>query len=138
MSRTKHPAFGALFRNDAGGLEIRHYPTAAEAALVAAERELTEMHSLKGTRSTVLARELGLSPRTLRRRWLAKEIPGIEHGPRRLLIPREACRLIRLFGLWRYVQLRRTGAGAFSQARMGRGFPDRAIGGNRKAGTQGT
>jgi transposase-like protein len=110
VSRTKQlrPNLGALFRTSARGLEIQSYRETEDARRLAEERELAVMRALRGMWSTDLARELGLSPQTIRRRWLAKEIPGIAHGPKRLMIPHEACRLIRKFGLRTYVLMRKT------------------------------
>jgi hypothetical protein len=80
-------------------------------AHVAAEREIcgTTRENTKGVLSYKLARELGLHPKTIRRRWKQGDLPGIEHGERTLVIPHHACRLVRTYGLLGYARMRQAG-----------------------------
>lgn len=104
-------SFAALTRTDMGGLAIRHFPTAADAARVAAEREIatTGRGSGRGVKSFELARKLGVHPKTIRRRWEAGDLPGIEQGDRTLIIPHEAVRLVSIYGLLGYARMKRAG-----------------------------
>lgn len=103
------PRFAALVRNDRGGLEVRRFHTSADAASATADREHRTDAMPDGLPSHVLAKQLGLHPKTVRRRWQAGEIPGIEHGPRTLVIPHRACRLIKIHGLLGYARLQQAG-----------------------------
>lgn len=99
----------ALVRGDDGNLHIRHFPTAADAARVAAEREIAGRSIKGGLLSFKLARDLGVHPKTIRRRWERGELPGVEHGERTLVIPHEACRLVKIYGLVGYARMRAAG-----------------------------
>ncbi|PAW75141.1 MAG: hypothetical protein B9S38_02325 [Verrucomicrobiia bacterium Tous-C4TDCM] len=99
----------ALTRTDTGGLDLRWFPTAAAAAEVAKDREIAPPKPARGILVGKLAQELGLHPRTVRRAWQNGQIPGVELSARRLLIPRDACNLIKTYGLGGYI--RRIAAG---------------------------
>ncbi len=86
----------ALVRGDDEGLHVRHFATAAEAATASQAREIAPEPGLK---STVLARRIGVHPRTLRRAHDRGELPGVKHGERILIIPRRVCRLVMTHGL---------------------------------------
>lgn len=62
-----------------------------------------------GIKSADLAREIGVSSVTIRRAWLAGELPGLAHGPRCVVIPHRIARLVRQFGLHRVRLMIRTG-----------------------------
>lgn len=102
MSATLRESYGAMIRGDDGNLHIRHYRTPAQAAaMAAAHRELHEPAILTGAgiKSAALARELGLCGKTIRRAYAAGELPGIEHGPKTLIIPHKVARAVRTYGL---------------------------------------
>lgn len=100
------PQYAALIRGDDGGLDVRRFHTAADAAAASAasdgvfESGLSALDKRrKMTTSHDLARELGLHPKTVRRWVLRNEIPAIAHGPRLLMIPNRICQLVKLWGL---------------------------------------
>lgn len=107
MSTT--PQHAALFRNDKGGLEVRHYPTAADAMAVAIERELPapdEIDRIMGwkgrreIRHTEFARRLGISPRIVREQYKRGGLPGAkEHSAYILMVPMHLLRLATCYGL---------------------------------------
>ena len=93
MKTARH---AALVRGDDEGLHVRHFPTASAAAKASQAREIAPE---PGLRSTLLARKIGVHPRTLRRAHDRGELPGIKHGERLLIIPRRVCRLVMTHGL---------------------------------------
>jgi len=105
------PHFAALVRNDRGGLELRRFHTSADAAGAAADREMVSRvrSAGPGIPSHQLARELGVSAKTIRRRWEKGDLPGIAHGERTLLIPHDAVRLVKIHGLLGYAHRRAAG-----------------------------
>lgn len=101
--------FSAFVRGDDGNLHIRHFDTAAEAAAVNSRHEdlpsVEQIQIVCGRRggfikSTVLARKIGVSGRTIRRAFDRGDLPGAkEHGERILLVPEHVHRLIIAYGL---------------------------------------
>lgn len=91
MSRAANK-FAALVRGDDGALHVRRFATAADAAGVAArEREFVPAYPIhpedvkpttKGWPPSRLARELGISSRTICRRCERDQLPYINHGGR--------------------------------------------------------
>lgn len=125
----------ALVRDDLGGLSVRRFASAADAAAIA--RDLAEVPDIeageptarksmgamkvkpamgrnrsKGWTPAQLARLLGVSKRTINRRCEADLLPFIDHGtpehPRRVIAP-EVVRLVRLRGLGGVAAMRRNG-----------------------------
>lgn len=79
-------------------------------ARIAAERAIAGRPGTgKGVKSSDLARQIGVHPRTIRRRWAKGELPGIEHGEHTLIIPHEAVRLVKSYGLLGYARMRAAG-----------------------------
>jgi hypothetical protein len=113
MSAPKH---SALFRDSLGGLTIRHFPSAEDAQKHHAARELAEpapaAGSCKGWTPARLAKELGLSKRTINRRCEADLLPHMDHGtpdsPRRI-IPAAIVKLVRIYGLAGVARMRSAG-----------------------------
>lgn len=104
------PSYAALVRDDRGGLQLRRFHTSADAAAASDREQAGKVTpATDGLPSHVLAKQLGLHPKTLRRRWAAGEIPGIEHGPRTLVIPHRACRLIKMHGLLGFARMMQAG-----------------------------
>ena len=102
MSATLRNRYRALVRGDDDALHIREFQTAAAAALAAADRELKQPTvELRAVHSADLAREFGLSPRTVRRAWQRGELPAIEHGAHKLMVPTPIVALCRRYGLAR-------------------------------------
>lgn len=62
-----------------------------------------------GVKSHMLARRIGVHPKTIRRAWKRGDLPGIAHGPRCLMIPWNVCKLVTQFGLLRVAGMRRRG-----------------------------
>lgn len=101
--------FAALVRGEDGNLHMRHFPTAADACTASSHLERTpdaeQVRIVCGRRggeikSTKLAREIGVHPRTIRRAFERGELPGCkEHGPRILMVPMHIYRLIMAYGL---------------------------------------
>lgn len=117
-TKTPPNAFGALVRNDRGGLEARRFATAADAAAVSCARELPtpdDIHAVTGTRrgemtSTAFAKALGIHPRTVRRLYARGGLPGAkEHGERILLVPTHLLRLATAYGLRQVERMARAG-----------------------------
>lgn len=118
---SRRPRHAALFRNDKGGLEIRHFATATDAARASAAIETgpqpsaEELQTVIGKRggdmrSTDFARRLGIHPRTVRRMYARRELPGArEHGERILLVPAHLLRLALAYGLRHVGRLARLG-----------------------------
>ncbi|EIQ00718.1 hypothetical protein OpiT1DRAFT_05273 [Opitutaceae bacterium TAV1] len=134
----KHPgqSFAALVRGDDGGLHVRSFPSAQEAATASApareaaggapdlrmscSASLAAPHpeagtagtSPRGWRPSRLARELGVSKRTVSRRCEANELPFIDHGggkrPYRI-IPMHVVKLVKLYGLGGVARMRAAG-----------------------------
>ena len=112
MSAPKH---SALFRDSLGGISVRHFPSAADAAKHGNARELAEpiaRESCKGWTPARLAKELGISKRTINRRCEADLLPHMDHGtpdsPRRI-IPAAIVKLVRIYGLAGVARLRSAG-----------------------------
>lgn len=99
----------ALVRGEDGNLHIRNFPTAAAACTASSHLERTpdaaQIQIVCGRRggeirSTKLAREIGVHPRTIRRAFERGELPGCkEHGERILMVPMHIYRLIMAYGL---------------------------------------
>lgn len=98
----------ALFRNDRGGLEIRHYATPAQAAAVAAGRELPQQETVqeiaghaKGRISHfVFARKLGIPPKIVRSQFKRGGLPGaVQHSSHWIMVPTSLLRLAEAYGL---------------------------------------
>ncbi|WP_043586905.1 hypothetical protein [Geminisphaera colitermitum] len=121
MSRAANK-FAALVRGDDGALHVRRFATAADAAGVAArEREFVPAYPIhpedvkpttKGWPPSRLARELGISSRTICRRCERDQLPYINHGgasrPYRL-IPLHVVKLVKLYGLASVARMRAAG-----------------------------
>jgi len=101
----------ALFRNDRGGLEVRHYPTAAAAAQVAADRELPAPACAEPSAGRPAANErmldhktfakrLGVPSQLLRAMVRRGALPGaVTHSARLVHIPARFMLLARIHGL---------------------------------------
>lgn len=89
--------YAALMRGPDGGLMVGKFSTAAEAAGVAAEREVGR--GGRGIHSAELARRIGVHPRTVLRAWQDGKLPGARQGARKLMIPHHVARLVERYGL---------------------------------------
>ena len=122
-------AHRALVRDDRGNIQIRSFRTAAEAAAVSCDRELSTTPALLAPalpapaqiaavmarrggdiRHTEFARRLGIHPRTVKRQWLRGGLPGAkQHSERILVVPVHLLRLAEAFGLRQVEQMAKAG-----------------------------
>lgn len=117
---TAVPRHAALVRNDKDGLEVRHFPTAAQAASVSQARDLSfppriEVLQVAGNRNgkirhTDFARRLGVRPNLVRQVYKRGGLPGaIEHSAYILMVPQRLLRLAETYGLRRVEQMAKAG-----------------------------
>lgn len=104
MKANRH---SALVRDDRGGLALRRFATGAEARGASAALEITpeEIASIAGPGagmmpSSIFARRMGVSARTVRRMFARGALPGArEDGPHLLRVPGHLLRLATVYGL---------------------------------------
>lgn len=119
----------AIIRDDRGGLQVRRFATAADAAAVSCERELpapaplpraqlpapVEIAAIAGRdtgtmRHSEFAHRLGIHPDTVRRAWKAGGLPGaVEQTQRSLMVPARLLRLAKVYGFVPVTRMGRAG-----------------------------